>query len=296
MKHKKVLVTGGAGFIGSHLVEALVNQGAQVTVLDNFSTGSLDNLAHLTSSITLISGDITNFNDCLKVTSHADIVFHLAAQLSVSQSITNPLHCHATNVDGTFNMLRASKEQGVRRFIFASSAAVYGNHEGICSENLSCKPTSMYGLSKIIGEEYCRMFSKLYNLPTICLRYFNVYGPRQRSDLPDAGFIARIRHQMAHNESITLYGTGEQTRDFVPVSTIVQANLLAATLDPSYCTGIPLNVASGKSASLLHMIDVIKKEFPHYAKDITFAPARTGDIIHSQADTKRLEKYLSNFQ
>jgi len=291
LHNKKILITGGAGFIGSHLVDAMIAQGAHVTVLDNLSTGNLENIAQWLNDITFIHADITNYDVCVSATKGQDIVFHLAALVSVVESVEQPLACNAINVLGTINLLQACTINKIDRFIFSSSAAVYGNHEGICSEELVCTPTSPYGLSKLIGEQYCRLYTQSYSLKTICLRYFNVFGPRQNPLAPHAGFVSRVRYNMAHNLPITIYGDGQQTRDFVPVTAIVKANSAVATIDEQYLDGHALNVGSGKSISLRSMIEHIRQqEFSHYQQPLTFAPARRGDIKHSQADCRKLHE------
>lgn len=293
LKNKHVLVTGGAGFIGSHIVDALLEQECQVSVLDDLSTGNLENIASVLPRITFIQGTITDAQLCLTATQGCDVVVHCAAQISVAESVQFPAQCQAINVQGTFNVLEACRINGVSRFIFSSSAAVYGNHEGICSESIPCSPTSPYGLSKLIGEQYCQLYSQLYGLKTIALRYFNVYGPRQNPLAPHAGFVARIRHQMAQEQTITLYGDGLQTRDFVPVEDVANAVVKSAQLSNEYMNGKPINIGSGKSISLLEMIAIIReKEFPDYKKSPRFAPARSGDIRHSLADCQQLRRFL----
>lgn len=295
MKHlhgKKIVVTGGAGFIGSHLVDALVHQGAQVTVFDNLSTGDMQNLASVQSRIQFIKGNITDLRTCTRVLANQDYVYHLAAMISVAESIQFPEECHRINVQGTQNLLHTAIDNNIQRFIFSSSAAVYGNHEGLCSEDLEGNPTSAYGLSKLHAEQLCHAASAATSLKTICLRYFNVYGPRQNPLLPHAGFVARVRHHMATNTPITLFGDGKQTRDFVSVDEVVKANLLALSVQDTMLDGRPINVGSGTSMPLLALIKQIQQEFPHYNQPIVLAPAREGDIRYSQADCSVLRSLL----
>lgn len=289
LKNIPILVTGGAGFIGSHLVDALVAQEARVTIVDNFSTGSMENLAQSSACIEIIKGDITDASLMMKITHKKQIVFHLAAQTSVPASCADPLSCYTTNIQGTYTLLEACKLNNVCRFIFSSSAAVYGNHEGVCREDQECKPASPYGLSKLMGENLCRFYTQTSDLKTMCLRYFNVYGPRQNGALPQAGFVARIRHQIGHNQPITIYGDGQQTRDFVSVADVVRANSAAALVDESLVKGQTLNVGTGKSISLLALIEDMIKQFPDYRIPPHFLPARQGDILHSRADCKALQ-------
>lgn len=294
LEHTRVLVTGGAGFIGSHLVEQLVKLKAQVTVLDNLSTGSLANLEAVKDSITFIHGDITDAELCLTVTKQQAVIFHLAAFISVPDSLRQPDACHNINVNGTLILLEACRKNSVHRFIFASSAAVYGNYEGICFEDLTCIPTSPYGLSKLISEHYCRLYSHCFGIKTVCLRFFNVFGSRQNALLPCAGLGARIRHSMAHNAPITIYGDGSQTRDFIPVDTVAHAMAQAAFLADHLSDGRAINIGSGTSISLLEFAQHIKAtEFPEYALPFQFAPARAGDVQHSQADCNRLKSLLN---
>lgn len=291
---KRILVTGGAGFIGSHLVDALIIHGAQVTVLDNLVTGNIQNLESAWPHITFIQGDITDKQACIEASKDQEIIFHLAAQVSVPDSVVSPALCHATNVTGTFNLLEACRLHAITRFIFSSSAAVYGPYEGICHENSPCNPMSPYGLSKYIGERYCALYTQLYGIQTIALRYFNVYGDRQSPHHPYAGVVAQFRHRLAHDLPITIYGDGSQTRDFVPVSYVVEANMCAAHHVSNNLNARIINVASGKSISLLSMLQHLQeKEFPNYKGTIYFAPARSGDIHHSQADATLLQKMLA---
>jgi nucleoside-diphosphate-sugar epimerase len=203
-----VLVTGGCGFIGSHLVEKLVELGARVTILDNLSSGSLENIKNVQDSVTIIQKDIADFDACLESTRDQSVVFHLAAFISVPQSIKEPDVCHRTNVDGTFNMLEAARRNGVDSFVFSSSAAVYGPHEGICSENTPIAPTSPYGFSKYIGEQYCHQYKTNFNISTAALRYFNVWGERQNPNGAYAAAVAKFTQHMKENTPITIFGDG----------------------------------------------------------------------------------------
>jgi UDP-N-acetylglucosamine/UDP-N-acetyl-alpha-D-glucosaminouronate 4-epimerase len=293
-KNKKVLVTGGAGFIGSHLVEKLVDLDAQVTVLDNLSTGSLENLAHVKASITFIEGDIIDVNLCHNVAHDQDYIFHLAAFISVPESVKNPQRCYQTNILGTLYLLQAAHESQVKRLIFSSSAAVYGNQGATCTEDMKCKPESPYGYSKLIGECLCREFHKTFNLDTVMLRYFNVYGPRQNPHAPYAGVVAQFRETMQHNKPLSIFGNGTQTRDFIPVEKVVKANLTLGIAPKHRVSGQVFNCAVGKSISLLELIERLKEEFPDFNAEITFNPARPGDITHSRADTSRYQKILTS--
>jgi nucleoside-diphosphate-sugar epimerase len=293
LKNTAVLVTGGAGFIGSHVVEKLVSKGAHVTVLDNLSTGTLDNLEKVKHSITFLRGDIVDLETCITAAKHTSIIFHLAAKVSVAESVENPQLCYETNVIGTANMLDAALKNNVSRFIFSSSAAVYGFQENQCHEEMTCKPESPYGHSKLIGELLCQRYWRLYGLETVCLRYFNMYGERQKAYSAYSSAIATFKAHLEKNEPITIFGNGLQTRDFTPVSLAVEANEQMAIFDKKYVAGHVFNIASGRSVTLLALIEQLKKDYPHFCNEIKFIPARPGDIVHSAADIgkyKRLTK------
>lgn len=279
-----VLVTGGAGFIGSHLVEQLVKSGANVTVLDDLSTGTLDNLAAVHHSIQFIKGSVTDFSTCLAACENKEIIFHLAAYISAPESMLNPYQCNQTNVFGTNNMLEAARLQNVPRFVFSSSSAVYGRQTEQCVENAPCKPASPYGFSKLMGEYWCQHYSSIFGLQTICLRYFNVYGQRQNPQGPYAAVVAQFKNAMSNNKPIIIYGDGQQTRDFVPVEYVVNANIQLAQLPNNIMQGEVYNIATGKSITILELIDQLKEEFPDFTAGIQLLPARDGDIKHSQAD------------
>lgn len=290
---RNVLVTGGAGFIGSHLVEALVEMGANVTVLDNLSTGNLENLEKIKSKITFIEGDIRSFKTCLAAAAGQSLIFHEAAFVSAAESVSKPYECYEINVHGTLNVLKAAQANQVEKLLFASSAAVYGNTDQVCHEMLPCDPESPYGASKLSGEKYCQIFHAQSGLQTLSLRYFNVWGERQNPDGGYAAAIAKFKYQMQHNLPITIYGDGSQTRDFIHVSEIVKANLELAKLDATILTGQPVNIASGTSRSLLEMIELLKKDYPNYIQELTFAPTRPGDIKFSAASNQTLKTLLN---
>lgn len=292
-KSKKVLVTGGCGFIGSHLVETLVNYGAHVTILDDLSTGSLENIQSCRDNITLIQGSITDKRICQAAVADNTHVFHLAAFISVPQSLENPSACHTINIDGTFNILEASQNARVQRFIFSSSSAVYGTPNGKCSEQAPCKPESPYGFSKLIGEELCLQFNHCYGLETVALRYFNVFGDRQNPDGQYAAVVAKFTDLMKQNRPITIFGDGLQTRDFVPVDQVVTANLLVGMAPSNTLKERIFNVATGTSITLLELFEQLKKRFPSYHLAPQFLPARSGDIKESYADCSRLSGLLN---
>ena len=284
-----VVITGGCGFIGSHLAEKLVDLGARVTIIDDLSTGTLNNIKNIKNNVNFIHGSITDKETCLTATKGADIIFHLAAFISVPQSLEQPHVCHTTNVDGTLTMLEAARINGIKRFVFSSSSAVYGNKNEPCSEEMACNPESPYGYSKLIGELYCQQYAKVFGINTVMLRYFNVYGERQNPNGAYAGVVAKFMHQIRHNLPITIFGNGLQTRDFTPVASVVEANLKLGMLADAV-PGQIFNVATGQSITLLTLIEQLKKEAPDYEHPVTFMPARQGDIAHSAA---QCEKYYS---
>lgn len=290
--NKNILVTGGSGFIGSHIVEKLVELEANVTVLDNLSSGNLNNLSAVKDKVKFINGDINNLELCIKVGQNQNVIFHLAAFISVPESMLRPEQCSQTNVNGTLNLLESCRINNISKFIFSSSSAVYGPRNNECHEDDICNPTSVYGYSKYIGEQYCKMYSVLYNLQTICLRYFNVYGERQNPNGAYAAVVAKFKNQMLNNQPIEIFGNGLQTRDFIHVSKIVDANLKLATLDCDFLNGQPVNVATGHSITLLSLIETLKKEFNNFNGDILFKPARSGDIEHSKASCNKINKLL----
>lgn len=286
-----VLVTGGCGFIGSHVAHALVNLGARVTIIDDCSSGSLTHITEFRQSVRLLRRSIVDPVACLEATRGQKIIFHCAAFTSVPRSFENPSTCHHTNVDGTFNLLEASRLQGVERLIFSSSAAVYGNHHAICSEEMALNPVSPYGYSKLIGELYCKQYACQFGLLTASLRYFNVFGERQDHL---GGVISVFKKQMARNEPVTIFGSGEQTRDFVAVKKVVEANLRIGMQEPALLQGDCFNIASGASICLIDLVEEMKKEFPEYTANIQFAPAREGDPLESRADCSKYNSLFSS--
>lgn len=289
----KVLVTGGCGFIGSHLVELLVAEGAQVSVIDNFSTGKRENLADIADRVRIIHSDITDASACIKASEGQDIIFHLAALTSVNESMIKPADYFRVNIQGTCNMLEAARINGVKRFVFSSSAAVYGNKDGVCSEDDSCAPTSPYGFSKLIGEQLCRQYCQCFGINSICLRYFNVYGPRQDPASEYAGVVSKFKECLHHNRPITIFGDGLQTRDFVPVAEIARANMMLGLLPAACMQAQPCNIATGKSINLHELIDMLAAQSNRAERPIIrYGPSREGDIRHSQADCSRLNMLM----
>ncbi|MDG7000697.1 MAG: SDR family oxidoreductase, partial [Nitrososphaerota archaeon] len=288
----KVLVTGGAGFIGSHIVDKLVEEKYEVGVLDNLSTGNLANVSDHVSSkrIEFHNCDISDFDSVSKVVKEYDAVIHEAALVSVSRSVENPLLTNKVNVDGTVNLLKASVDSGVQKFIYASSSSVYGDTETLPKkETMVTVPISPYGVSKLAAENYCRTFSKVYSLKTVCLRYFNVYGPRQKYG-HYSGVIPIFIRKALNDEAPVIDGDGEQTRDFTYVSDVVQANLLALRKDVS--PGTVYNAAAGGMISIndlaRHILDLTGRE---NLKPVHGKP-RVGDIRASYADIGMISREL----
>jgi len=290
VSHKRALVTGGAGFIGSHVVQHLVEDGWHVRVLDNLSTGTESNLSEVADCVELLRGDIRDQNDVRRACESVDVVFHLAAYISVPGSVAEPETADDVNIRGTLNMLLCAREAKVRRVVFSSSAAVYGEPATLpVPEDAPTRPASPYGLEKLYGEHMCRLFTELYGLETVALRYFNVYGPRQNPDSEYAAVIPKFISLLQRGERATIYGDGLQTRDFLYVSDVARANLLAAGADD--VQGKTLNVASGIGVSIRELHTAIANLF---GRQITprYAPPRPGDVRHSVASIRQAQNLL----
>jgi nucleoside-diphosphate-sugar epimerase len=287
---KKFLVTGGAGFIGSHIVQALVKKKQFVRVLDDFSSGKEENLKGVTNQIELIRGDIRNKEICFQATEGIDSVLHQAALRSVPKSLVNPRDYNEVNIQGTLNLLEGAVKNRVRSFVLASSSSIYGDINDFPEkENFSPQPISPYALTKLTGEYYCRMFSYHYKLPTVSLRYFNVFGPRQALDDEYAVVIPKFIHCMLSNQSPPIYGTGRQSRDFTFVSNVVEANLLAAQKHSS--RGEVFNIAGGRDYTILSLVEILNKILNKKIKPV-FQPKRAGDVFKTKADLTRAKKIL----
>ena len=285
------LITGGAGFIGSHLAEGLLAAGHRVRVLDNFSTGKPDNLSAIINNVDLIEGDIRNYQTVRQAAKRIDVIFHQAAMASVFESMQNPARNHDINVNGTLYVLEAARQAGVSRLIFASSAAVYGPAPDTpIAEETPVRPVSPYGLGKHMGEQYCHLYAHLYGVQTVCFRYFNVYGPRQNPNSAYSGVISIFTDTILSGSNPVVYGDGRQSRDFVHVSDIVAANLSGMMYEGERHR--VFNVASGQHHSLLDVLDVLQR---HTGKtfDIEYQPERRGDIRDSCADITRIRKELN---
>ena len=284
------LVTGGAGFIGSHVVGALVERGDRVRVIDDFSSGIRDNLAEVLSDIELIEGDIRDVDVTKNAARGVEAVFHLAAVPSVPRSIKEPRLTHEVNVDGTFNMLMAARDTGVSRFIFSSSSSIYGDTETLPKvEDMPPRPKSPYALQKLIGEQYARIFSETYGMSTICLRYFNIFGPRQNPKSEYAAVIPRFITNMINDRPPVIYGDGTQTRDFTYISNAVSANLLAAEKDSF--GGEVVNISTGIQLDLNSLAKKVG-EITHREYDPIYEETRPGDVKHSMGEITRARELL----
>jgi UDP-glucose 4-epimerase len=279
------LVTGGAGFIGSNIVEHLIAQGAKVRVVDNFSTGKRENLEHFKKQIDIREVDICDLPELRKAVQGCDYIFHQAAIPSVPKSVIDPISSHNADVTGTLHVLWAAKAASVKRVIYAASSSAYGESEELPKrENMPPQPISPYGLMKYVGEEYCRIFTLLYGLETVSLRYFNVFGPRQDPTSQYSGVLSRFITVMLRGESPVIFGDGEQSRDFTYVSNVVKANMLAC--QSTRAVGKVYNVACGTRFDLKEVVKILNRILGTTLQPVHNSP-RPGDIRHSQADIRR---------
>ncbi len=288
----KYLVTGGAGFIGSNIVEALLKRGEQVRVLDNFSTGKRENLSKWMDRIELVEGDIRSFHIVREAVEGVDFILHQAALPSIPRSVKDPITSNEVNVSGTLNILNAAKDEKVERVVYASSSSIYGDLETLPkTEDMLPKPLSPYAVSKLAGEKYCQVFTQLYGLRTISFRYFNVFGPKQDPKGQYAAVIPKFMEKIRNGEPPVVYGDGEQTRDFTFVENVIHANLLACEDRATESSGEVFNVACGKRISVNQIIDFINRGF---SKNITptYASPRIGDVKHSLADIGKANRLL----
>ncbi len=287
----KVLVTGGAGFIGSNLADELIKKGAKVTILDNFVTGFRENLEEITGDFEFIEGDINNSDKLRQAVEGSEIVFHQAALPSVPRSVENPLETHEACVNGTFNVLLRAKEANVRRVVYAASSSAYGNQEVLPKEETMLpEPLSPYAAAKLMGEYYCQVFNNVYGLETLCLRYFNVFGPRQNPSSQYSGVISRFVDALMSNKTPVIYGDGETSRDFTYIDNVVDANLKAAQTKKGI--GQVMNVANGERVTLNQLLETLKKITNQSDVQVEYKSERSGDVKHSQASNRRAIDYL----
>lgn len=290
MAEQLYLVTGGAGFIGSHIAEALVKRGARVRVLDNLITGHRHNLAHLGSHVEFIEGDIRNYEQTRAAVAGVHVVFHEAAIPSVPRSVAEPQLNHDTNVNGTFNVLLAARDAGVKRVVYAASSSAYGETEALPKrETMLPTPLSPYAAAKLFGEYYCQVFTQVYGLETVCLRYFNVFGPRQDPTSQYSGVISKFVTALLAGQVPVIYGDGEQSRDFTYVDNVVDANLRAA--EAPGAVGQVMNLGIGQRITLNALLAELQQVLGSKLTPRYEAP-RTGDIRHSLADIALAQRLL----
>ena len=289
LSEKKILVTGGAGFIGSNLIEVLLEKGNQVVCLDNFATGKRENLTAFrnNSNFTLIEGDIRNLEDCKKAVADVDYVLHQAALGSVPRSISDPIVTNGVNIGGFLNMLVASRDAGVKRFVYAASSSTYGDSESLPKvEEVIGKPLSPYAITKYVNELYADTFYRTYGFETIGLRYFNVFGRKQDPNGAYAAVIPKFVNQLINYESPVINGDGEYSRDFTYIDNVIQMNLLALTSENSEAINQVYNTAFGQRATLNDLVISLKNYLGEYDPkikevQIIYGPNRIGDIPHS---------------
>lgn len=277
----KALVTGGAGFIGSHLVDLLLSKGCEVVVIDNLATGRR---SQVPDKAVFLHGDVSDAKLLAKALPGCDVVFHLAAVSSVQDSLDRPIEVHNTNLTATLALLEAAVRHEVPRFVFSSSAAVYGDTGGEpACEDMITKPMSHYAVQKLASEHYCQVYHRLHGLETVCLRYFNVYGPRQRADSPYSGVIAKFIEAARAGQPITIFGDGEQRRDFCHVKDVALANFLAATQDAAIIVGKVFNIGTGTSTSVNELASLAATAFRAGGIPTIHQAARKAEIRYSQA-------------
>ena len=287
----KFLVTGGAGFIGSNIVEALLQRGHAVRIIDNFSTGRRENIIKFRSDIEIVEGDIRSYHIVKKAVKDIEVILHEAALPSVPRSINDPITSNEVNVGGTLNILDAAKDAGVKRVVFASSSSIYGDNPELPKhEGMTPKPLSPYAVSKLTGEHYLHVFNKLYGLETIALRYFNVFGPRQDPTSQYSAVIPKFIKAIKNDKSPTIFGDGTQSRDFTYVANVVEANILAATTDCQ--TPISMNCATHGQVTLNELVKEINNNLGKNIKPIYDEP-RAGDIKHSFASIDLIKSTLN---
>jgi nucleoside-diphosphate-sugar epimerase len=277
------LVTGGAGFIGSHIAAALVERGERVRVIDDLSTGHRENLAEIAGDIDFIHDSVNNPKALGRALDGVELVFHEAAIPSVPRSVEKPAETHEASVNATFSLLLAARDHKVRRVVYAASSSAYGDQqESPKRESMRPDPLSPYAVAKLVGEYYCQVFTRAYGLETVSLRYFNVFGPRQDPGSQYSGVISRFISALFNGERPVIYGDGEQSRDFTHVSNVVEANLRAA--ESAAAIGKVINIANGKSVTVNGVLETLKKLTGHTNVRADYAPPRTGDVRDSLAD------------
>jgi UDP-N-acetylglucosamine 4-epimerase len=291
----RFLVTGGAGFIGSHICDYLIRNNARVVVIDNLSTGFLDNIEHLMNNpnFEFYEGDITNFDDCEKVISRVDIICHQAALGSVPRSIENPLNSHNSNVNGFLNILESARKHNIKRIVYASSSSVYGDDcNDLKQEEIIGTHLSPYAITKYVNELYANIYTKLYDMECIGLRYFNVFGSRQTPNGPYAAVIPKFIKAIKNNEQAIINGDGSYSRDFTHVDNIVLANINALLIQNEECFGQVFNISGQYNISILELYNLIKDAI-HSDIEPIFGDTRKGDIPHSNANINKARELLN---
>ncbi|HYN86591.1 MAG TPA: SDR family oxidoreductase [Pyrinomonadaceae bacterium] len=286
-----VLVTGGAGFIGSHIAEACAAAGGRVRVLDDLTTGYVENLEEIRGEVDFVRGSVNDRDALRRALEGVELVFHEAAIPSVPRSVENPEETHRACAEGTFNLLVAAREAKVRRLVYAASSSAYGDQPTLPkTEEMAPMPLSPYAAAKLVGEHYCQAWAHSYGFETVCLRYFNIFGPRQDPGSQYSGVISRFVSALSTGERPVIYGDGEQSRDFTYVGNAVDANLRAA--ESPGAVGQVINVANGERTTLNQLLDALKKITGHAEVEADYRPARVGDVRHSLADITRAGELL----
>lgn len=288
-----VLVTGGAGFIGSHITQRLLSNGARVRVLDNLSTGHRENLEEISGGrdLDFVEGSIIDAAALKRALDGVELVYHQAAIPSVPRSVANPLETHDACVNGTFMVLDAARQSGVRRVVYAASSSAYGDQPTLPKEEeMRPDPLSPYAVAKLTGEYYCQVFTRAYGLETVALRYFNVFGPRQDPSSQYSGVISRFIFSLMRGERPVIYGDGEQSRDFTYIDNVVQANMLAG--ETTKGIGQVMNVANGQRITLNELLDTLKEITARTNVQAEYRESRAGDVRHSLADITRARQML----
>lgn len=286
------LVTGGAGFIGSHIAAALVSAGARVRIIDDLSTGYRENVAEIGGDIDFIQASLTDHQALSSALQDVELVFHEAAIPSVPRSVEKPMETHEASVNATFSLLLAARDQKVRRLVYAASSSAYGDQPELPKrENMRPDPLSPYAVAKLVGEYYCQVFSRVYGLETVSLRYFNVFGPRQDPGSQYSGVISRFIDALLNGKQATIYGDGEQSRDFTYISNVVDANLSAA--ESVLAVGQVINIANGERVTINEVFEKVKKLTSRPDARAEYAPLRTGDVRDSLADLSLARSLLA---
>jgi nucleoside-diphosphate-sugar epimerase len=285
------LVTGGAGFIGSHIASALAASGARLRIIDDLSTGYRENLEEIKADFDFVQGSLADENTLRRALEDVELVFHEAAIPSVPRSVENPRQTHVASVESTFNLLLASREKKVRRIVYAASSSAYGDQPTLPKvESMLPEPLSPYAVAKLVGEHYCQVFTRVYGLETVSLRYFNVFGPRQDPSSQYSGVISRFISALLSGERPVIYGDGEQSRDFTYIDNVVDANLKAS--ESTSAVGQVINIANGERISLNHLLDELKQLTGKTDVVADYQEPRAGDVKHSLADISRARDLL----